>query len=145
MPGSHAYINLWSIRGEIIISLLLFYHHLFFTLPEIKDSTIQRNFFFIFNTSSTIMFQVLFFFWLTRYVPASPAPPLAFADPSSVRETVDLITQAEKPLLIIGKGKFVRSSPLLSLCFVYNRKAHQFNLLGEEVKILVGCNDQIVL
>ena len=90
------------------------------------------------------MFQVLFF-WLARYVPESPAPPLAFADPSSVREAVDLITQAEKPLLIIGKGKFVYSSPFLSLCFVYNGKAHQFNLLGEEVKILVGCNDQIVL
>ncbi|GFN90703.1 2-hydroxyacyl-coa lyase 1 [Plakobranchus ocellatus] len=39
-----------------------------------------------------------------RFMPACPSPPLTYADPSKIIEAIDLITQAEKPLLIIGKG-----------------------------------------
>jgi len=39
-----------------------------------------------------------------RFLPACPSPPSVFADPSKVKEAVDLLMYAEKPLVVIGKG-----------------------------------------
>ncbi|GFR66606.1 2-hydroxyacyl-CoA lyase 1 [Elysia marginata] len=39
-----------------------------------------------------------------RYVQACPPPPLTYADPNDIKKAVELITVAEKPLVIIGKG-----------------------------------------
>ncbi|XP_059171607.1 2-hydroxyacyl-CoA lyase 1-like [Physella acuta] len=39
-----------------------------------------------------------------RFLPACPPPPLVYADPKKIREAVELITQADKPLVVVGKG-----------------------------------------
>ncbi|XP_005089635.1 2-hydroxyacyl-CoA lyase 1 isoform X2 [Aplysia californica] len=39
-----------------------------------------------------------------RYLPPCPPPPAVFADPDKIKDAIDLITYAEKPLVIVGKG-----------------------------------------
>lgn len=39
-----------------------------------------------------------------RFLPLCPLPPSVFANPDEIKNAVDLITYAEKPLVIVGKG-----------------------------------------
>jgi len=39
-----------------------------------------------------------------RFLPPCPPPPSVFADPNKVKQAVDLLMYAEKPLIIVGKG-----------------------------------------
>lgn len=42
---------------------------------------------------------------LLREVSRCPPPPAVLADPGAVKAAVDLITYAERPLIVIGKGE----------------------------------------
>ena len=45
------------------------------------------------------------FYWFCRYLPRCPAPPKTCSSPEDIKIAVDLITTAEKPLVIVGKGR----------------------------------------
>lgn len=47
---------------------------------------------------------VLYFISLFSYLPCCPEPPLILADPSAVSQAVAILQQAQRPLVIIGKG-----------------------------------------
>ena len=40
-----------------------------------------------------------------RSIRCSPAPPKCLADPSAVEKAIKVLSEAKKPLVIIGKGK----------------------------------------
>ena len=46
----------------------------------------------------------LSFFCVLSFLPASPEPPLVFADPSFIKVAVEVLKNAKRPLIIIGKG-----------------------------------------
>ena len=39
-----------------------------------------------------------------RYFPANPAPAAPLADPREVKRAIELLSKAERPLLLLGKG-----------------------------------------
>lgn len=46
-------------------------------------------------------------FSLPSYPPRCPPPPLTLADPEAVRQAVDALTEAKRPLVVIGKGSLL--------------------------------------
>ncbi len=43
---------------------------------------------------------------LSSYPPRCPPPPLTFADPDAVKQAAKALTEAKRPLVVIGKGKY---------------------------------------
>ena len=45
------------------------------------------------------------FLYILRYLPMCPPPPKVCASLEDIKKAVDILTVAEKPLVIVGKGK----------------------------------------
>ena len=43
--------------------------------------------------------------YILRYLPMCPSPPKVCASIEDIKKAVDILTVAEKPLVIVGKGK----------------------------------------
>ena len=45
-----------------------------------------------------------------RYVPRCPPPPKVCASASDIKKTVDLLSSAKRPLVIVGKGMYLHNN-----------------------------------
>jgi len=50
------------------------------------------------------------YYFLQRSIRRSPAPPKCLADPSAVEKAIKVLSEAKKPLAIIGKGKYTKDT-----------------------------------
>ena len=59
--------------------------------------------------SDVFRFEWQVWYFLQRSIRRSPAPPKCLADPSAVEKAIKVLSEAKKPLVIIGKGKDTRN------------------------------------
>ncbi len=54
-----------------------------------------------------LLSSIFVFVYFYRFLPAVPDPPRMHADPANIRVAVDVLKNAKKPLVIVGKGKIL--------------------------------------